>query len=170
MQCSRPTFFPPRCDVRQAQKMSEGRRTRAAGDCSSRTPCCYPQLVNLKLGCCQIPKETATWLPWETAWPHRGSLRIKEDQAPFSSLQKKCVMPRPQKTGLQICPSFAFELTALLKGRPGGPSAVYPHPCPCPTPTPWLRSLSEPSRANASFHTKNPNLYLRHCFAWKQQL
>ena len=61
--------------------------------------------------------------------------------------------PPPQNTGLQICPSFAFKLTALLKGRPGGPSAVSPFPVPLPHPGSGV-CLSPAKQMPGSTHTK----------------
>jgi len=128
--------------------------------------------VNWKLGCHQITKEAATRLPWETGWSHRGPLRMKEDWAPFSSLQKKCVMNAEATSSKHRAPDL--PLICLQTHSTSERQTWWPQCCvplPSPTPTSWLRSLPEPSKANAWIHThKKKKTPLRHCFAQKQQL
>lgn len=148
--------------------MSEGHRSWAASDCGGRTLCSYPQQVNLKLRCHQIPKEASAQLPWETGWPHRGPLRIKEDWAPFST-QNKWVTSTEAPAPKNRAPDF--PLICLWTHRTSEEPASWPqwHVPPSltkPHSTFWLRSLSEPGRANISFPTKASQL--RHCFAWKE--
>lgn len=122
------------------------------------TLCCYPPQVNLKLSCHQIPQDTSTQVPWETGWSCRGPLRIREHWACLSSLQERVANTEaldPQTRAPDLIPSFAFELTELLKVPAWWLQCRVP---PCPPQSHHshirLRSLPNPSRANTSSYTK----------------